>query len=155
MRKNNFERQAFRAGLLYELERLGFGGQSQLSKRSGVSRSMVNDILSGRTFGKLKTRESLARALNYPDYFSLMEFGRKVASELESSPNPEDNLVGTYLVPPTLETLLVENRSLRIENKRILEELRKLRKLVYDSDEELSDYKDELPELKGVAAKTC
>jgi transcriptional regulator with XRE-family HTH domain len=148
MKKNHLERQAFRAGLIFEIDRLGFGGQAELSRRSGISRSMVNDILSGRTFGKLKTREALAKALNHPDYASLLEYGKKVAEELDASSRPEANLVGSYLNPPNLDLLLLENRALRIENDKLKSQLKKYKKLLSAAHPDAEEFMEPSGDVK-------
>lgn len=49
------------AWILYQLRRRGLSG-AEISRRAGVSRGQVSDVMSGRRKGQ-KVREEIARAL--------------------------------------------------------------------------------------------
>lgn len=48
--------------ILYQLRRRGLSG-AEISRRTGVSRGQVSDVMSGRRKGQ-KVREEIAKALN-------------------------------------------------------------------------------------------
>jgi len=124
------DRIFFVAALKAELKKHGYGAQAELSKKSGVSKSLINDIVNGRTYGAERKRRALATALGYPDYEDFLNLGRKtmgkplVKRTFEPSPVPAENM------PELLLELLLENRSLRIERDAKNQEIAELRQEV-------------------------
>jgi transcriptional regulator with XRE-family HTH domain len=127
-------RQAFRAAVKAELDKKGFGAQVELARLSGVSKSMVNDIVNGRTFGGMKTRLRLATCLGYETYEKFVDYGKTILEgqreSLEKEIGLQESLKRTKALPSVIE-LLVENRTLRIE----LEQTRKQLETFKGSDQ--------------------
>ncbi|MDR1576724.1 MAG: helix-turn-helix transcriptional regulator [Deltaproteobacteria bacterium] len=124
--KNRDDDRAFVTAFKAEVKKRGFGAQTELAEKSGVSKSLINDIINDRTFGKVKTHQSLAAALGYQDFDIFLEMGRKLAKEEQfrqarlASVSGESQWSGEV---PSLLEILIENRSLRLELERIRQEL--------------------------------
>lgn len=118
-------RPFFVKALKKELARLGRGGQAQIARYSGISKSLLSDIISGRTFGAEEKRRSIAAALGYEDYEAFLDVGRRLmkAAPVRQSPlkNPKESR------PDELMELLRENRQLRIDLDQARRQIEQLR----------------------------
>jgi transcriptional regulator with XRE-family HTH domain len=126
--KNTNETMAFQAAFRQKIQMLGYGSQCELSAKSGVSKSMINDILRGRSFGKLVTRSKLIKALDFPDYESFLNYGKQLIlqEKISTTLTESGTLPMASAIPvevPTLEVLLAENRALRIEVDKLRQDL--------------------------------
>jgi transcriptional regulator with XRE-family HTH domain len=127
--KNRDDDRAFVRAVKAEIAKRGFGSQTELAEKSGVSKSLINDIINGRTFGKIKTQLALTTALGYKSLEEIWEMGRRLAREERQSQTragSEGEFSGHGEIPSLLE-ILVENRALRIELGRLRRELEVLR----------------------------
>ncbi|MDR2338838.1 MAG: AAA family ATPase [Deltaproteobacteria bacterium] len=115
MKNPDEDAKAFAAFLKAEINKLGFGTQAKLSTKSGVSKTMISDILCERTKGRPMTRRKLSDALGI-DYETALEQGRNL---LESKKVVEAMREGQAFnlngidVPPIVY-MLAENRELRL-----------------------------------------
>ncbi|MDR1609148.1 MAG: helix-turn-helix transcriptional regulator [Deltaproteobacteria bacterium] len=133
--KNRDDDRAFVLAFKAEIKKRGFGAQTDLAEKSGVSKSLINDIINGRTFGKVKTHKALALALGFMDFEGFLAIGRKLeqdertlarqATSNEALANPE---------APTLLEILIENRFLRLELEKTRQELKYFRTLGGQTD---------------------
>ncbi|MDR1085643.1 MAG: helix-turn-helix domain-containing protein [Deltaproteobacteria bacterium] len=123
--KNRNDDRAFVKALKAEIKKRGYGAQTELAEKAGVSKSLINDIINGRTYGKIKTHQVLASALGYQDFESFLEEGRKIAKEeqlRQANYTEGREILGCGEIPSLLEILL-ENRALRLELEQIRKEL--------------------------------
>lgn len=76
--------------------------QAELSKRSGISKSQINDILKGRAYGSEETKRSLAAALGYPDrrYEDFLDIGRRILAGEDPEPSPVPAVMKEPAPPP-------------------------------------------------------
>jgi transcriptional regulator with XRE-family HTH domain len=123
--KNRDDDRAFVKALKAEIKKRGFGAQTELADKAGVSKSLINDIINGRTFGKVKTHQILASALGFQDFEAFLAEGRKIVKE-EQLTQANISGYGDFLccgeVPSLLE-ILIENRALRLELEQMRKEL--------------------------------
>ena len=122
---NKYDTMAFfSAALKKEITSLGHGGQAKTAQYAGVSRSLLNDILKGRSFGMEEKRRAIAAALGYEDYETFLDIGRSLlnVSAVRKSPQPAHK---PSLSDELLE-LLRENRKLRLEIDDLKAELEKV-----------------------------
>jgi transcriptional regulator with XRE-family HTH domain len=127
--KNREADHAFVRAFRAEMERRGSGSQTTLSKRTGLSTGLINDILKGRTFGSLETQQTLAQALGHDILDEFLELGRRLAREecLNAIKAGNPPAFPTHMEIPSLLEILVENRALRLELEKARLELEAIR----------------------------
>ena len=115
----------FVRALKKELGRLGHGGQAQVARASGVSKTLLSDIINGRTFGAEEKRRAIAAALGYEDYEAFLDIGRK----LMKVPTVRQPLKRERKAASSGELieLLRENRELRIDLDQARKQIEHLR----------------------------
>ena len=74
----------FTKALIKYLEPLGRGGQTALSRKTGISTNVICSIVNGRRTASERTKNSIANALGYT-YDEFLNFGR--------SESPENNKI--------------------------------------------------------------
>ncbi|MDR2141474.1 MAG: helix-turn-helix transcriptional regulator [Deltaproteobacteria bacterium] len=126
--KNRYKDRAFALAFKSEIQKLGFGGQTKVAKKSGVSKSMINDILNGRTFGSLETQQALVKALGYEDFKIFLELVPQPPEESQLTPLSSSEVDHRSNDKDTLLEVLLENRALRQELERARQELQKFRR---------------------------
>jgi transcriptional regulator with XRE-family HTH domain len=107
---------AFSAYLRSEINKMGFGSQAKLSIKSGVSKTMISDILSQRTKGRPLTRKKITLALGH-SYEDAIELGRKIMETRKANEvvlEGKSFTLGSVEVPSIIY-LLAENRELRMK----------------------------------------
>jgi transcriptional regulator with XRE-family HTH domain len=132
--KNRDNDRAFVEALRSILKQQGFGAQTELAAKAGVSKSHINDILKGRSFGKVKTHQALAEALGYADLESFLELGIQIIRENQLQtvlPADAGSLLDSGRMPTMLE-ILIENRNLRLQMEKMKKELELAQKNVLD-----------------------
>ncbi len=67
--------EEFRQALINYLKPLGRGGQTELSRKSGISVNIICSIVNGRRTASEKTKNTIIRALGY-SYDGFLTFGR-------------------------------------------------------------------------------
>jgi transcriptional regulator with XRE-family HTH domain len=115
----------FLAALRKELAVLGHGGQAKTAKYAGVSRSLLNDIVKGRSTGAEEKRRAIAAALGFEDYEAFLDIGRSLMKvpAVRQTPEPARRAA---LSSDELIELLRENRQLRREVDTLKTELEKV-----------------------------
>ncbi|MDR2405549.1 MAG: helix-turn-helix domain-containing protein, partial [Deltaproteobacteria bacterium] len=145
MKKNDEEALAFTAYLRSEIVKLGFGSQAKLAVKSGVSKTMISDILSNRTKGRPLTRKKITMALGH-SYEDAVALGRKILSTKmanEAVIEGKSFNLGQVEIPSVIY-LLAENRDLRMK----LEEKERL------LNEALNPHQEELEESQALEPQT-
>jgi transcriptional regulator with XRE-family HTH domain len=114
----------FVLALKKELDNLGHGGQAKIARCAGVSRSLLNDIVKGRSFGGEAKRLAIAAALGYDDYETFLDIGRALmkVAVVRQAPTPARKAA----MSDELIELLQENRKLRLEIDALKTELGKV-----------------------------
>ncbi|MDR0354984.1 MAG: helix-turn-helix transcriptional regulator [Deltaproteobacteria bacterium] len=159
---------AFRHAIKFEINKRGFGGQAELSSRSGVSKSLINDIVNGRATGSLRTRKILSNSLGYLDYDQMVEVGntlmdwekqgkkglpplrpRSAPKISEPFPAEKEPFEPTGKAPSTF-SLLVENRNLRMELDQSVARANALSREKEEIERQLLHYASMLHKAHGV-----
>ena len=117
-------KEFFLAALKKELAGMGHGGQAKTARYAGVSRSLLNDILKGRSFGAEEKRRAIAAALGFEDYEAFLDIGRSLLNVSAVRDNSKPVHQPTML--NELIELLRENRKLRGEVEALKAELEKV-----------------------------
>ena len=103
----------FLAALKKEMDGMGHGGQAKTARAAGVSRSLLNDILKGRSVGAEEKRRAIAAALGFDDYEAFLDVGRALLKVPPVRKNPKP--ARRVNLSDELIELLQENRKLRNE----------------------------------------
>lgn len=124
----------FIAALRAELAKRGHGCQSELAKRTEISKSAVNDIVKGRSQGSDRNRRTIAKALGYNDFEEFLDVGRKLLGISPVRPAGVDRQAIKVSSNPDLVELLIENRQLRIELEKMRAQNELLRQMPKNSE---------------------
>lgn len=111
----------FLAALKHELTKLGYGGQAKIARHAGISKSLLNDILGGRSSGSDEKRRAIAGALGYEDFEAFLDVGRRLLNiplVRQASKAGRKSSSRVELIE-----LLRENRRLRLEIDALKSEL--------------------------------